>query len=67
MCSSVDVVPPLYSAGGRVVEHLACPVVGEDGQDEPGAGADVAHGDPGPALGRRPPQTDLNGGAGAVV
>src|SRR6478735_6300303 len=78
MAVSVDVVPRLggavgggdVAAGGvgvGVVEHVAGPFAVEDGQDEPGAGAGVAHGDPGRTVGGRPPQADLDTGAGAGV
>ena len=63
MASATDVVPRLRGVGGGrdavpggvgvwVVEHVTGPFASVDGQDEPGAGADIADGDPGPAVGR---------------
>jgi hypothetical protein len=59
MASSMDVVPRLRGTGGggdaaaggvgvRVAGHVACPFAGVDGQDEPGAGAHIPPGHPGP-------------------
>jgi hypothetical protein len=74
MTSSTDVVPRLrgVGAGGdtvpvRVAGHVACRFAGEHGQDEPGTGPDIAHSDPGPALGGRPPQAGLDAAAAAGV
>ena len=55
------------SVGVGVLEHVAGPFAGGDGQDELGVGAGVAHGDPRPAVGGRPPQADLDAGAAAAV
>ncbi len=52
-------------AGVRVVEHVACPFAGGNGQDELGVGPAVAYGDP--TLGGRLPRADLDAGVGAVV
>ena len=75
---SIGMVPRLRGVGGGrdaapggvgvwVVEHVACPFAGGDGQDEPGVGPDIAYGNPGPTVGGRPPQPDLDAGAGAAV
>src|SRR6266536_3382011 len=71
MASSKDVAPRSRGAGKGgdaaaggvgvgVVEHVAGPLTGQDGQHESGGGAGIAHGDPGPVVDRRPPQADLN-------